>query len=130
MTEPTEREKYLAYAASQRNAPTVDEAPDIAELETMPRSDLEALCRRVCGARWGKVAGLSEDEAYDAVSLKMLHGGLTEKEINKALPPLREWMDRKRGRPKQNVEMNVNMSLSSRLEAAEKLINVTPERLS
>lgn len=84
-----------------------DLAPDLSYLDDMSHGDLISLCRRVCAARWGEVALLSVDERFEAAKLKLWHGGLTEKEIGRALPILREAMDREKGKPAQSIAMTV-----------------------
>src|SRR5687767_1377392 len=70
------------------------ESVDPSRLDGMTKPELIALIKLVCGARWGEIALLSEEEAYNATMLKLLHGGLTAADIGRALPPLKEWADR------------------------------------
>lgn len=50
---------------------------------------------------------MDETASYEAVCLKLLHGGLTEESVWKALPALKEWMDRRKGKPAQTVAMTL-----------------------
>lgn len=84
-----------------------DIAPDLSQLDDMSHGELVSLCRRICAARWGEVALMSVEERFEAAKLKLWHGGLTEKEIMKALPALREVMDREKGKPAQSIAMTV-----------------------
>lgn len=79
---------------------------DRTKLAEMSKSELIALICRVGGAVWG-VGIMTDDEAYEAACLKLLHGGLTEKDVWKALPTLKEWMDRRKGKPAQSIAMTV-----------------------
>ncbi len=79
----------------------------LATLDQMDAEGLRKLVRLICGARWGEVALMSEDEAYDAVCLKMLHGGLTQSDIAKAMPALNSWAAQKKGTPTQNINQKV-----------------------
>lgn len=88
-------------------APAPEHAPDLSGLDTMSHGELLLLCRRVCGARWGEVALMSVEDRFEAAKLKLWHGGLSEKEIFKALPALREVMDREKGKPSQSIAMTV-----------------------
>jgi len=78
----------------------------LSQLENMPKEALISLIRRVSGAIWG-IGLMTEEEAYEAACLKLLHGGLTERDIWKALPSLKEWMDRRKGKPAQSVALTV-----------------------
>ncbi len=86
----------------------IDDAT-LATLDQMDAEGLRALIRLICGARWGEVALMTEDEAYDAVCLKMLHGGLTQSDIAKALPALNGWADRRKGKPGQSVTLDATI---------------------
>ena len=83
------------------------DALDLSRLDGMTRDELIALVRRVCGARWGEIAGMSKDERMESAKLKLWHEGLTSKEIVKYLPALREAMDRETGKPSQSIAMTV-----------------------
>lgn len=89
--------------------------PDLSRLDEMTREEMIGLIKAICGARWGEIALMSEDEAYDAVCLKLLHGGLTQSDVWKALPPLREWADRRRGKAPQSIAMTVESKGIDRL---------------
>lgn len=81
----------------------VTKTSEIPQLDAMTRDELLAFAKTICGARWGEIALLTEDEAYNAVCLKMLHGGLTQADIVKAMPALNGWADRMKGKPAQSV---------------------------
>lgn len=83
------------------------EAPDLSRLDGMTREELIGLIRRVSGAMWG--IGLSTpEEIADAMKLKLATGGLTEKDMYKALPLMREWFDRQMGKAAQSIAMTVD----------------------
>lgn len=103
---PTQSTSLSDYIASQ-SKPDDCGSPDMATLDSMSHADLLLLCRRVCAARWGEVALMSVEERFEAAKLKLWHGGLTEKEVFKALPALREVMDREKGKPSQSIAMTV-----------------------
>jgi len=52
----------------------------------------------VSGAVWG-IALKTDEEAYDAICLKLLNAGLADDNISRSLPALKEWLDRRRGKP-------------------------------
>lgn len=89
--------------------------PTLTQLENMPRAALHSLLQRVCAARWGEIALMDEDASYDAVCLKLLHGGLTQADVWKALPSLKEWMDRRKGKPAQSIALDVSDTRMDRL---------------
>ncbi len=82
-------------------------ADDMARLGEMGREELILLIKTICGARWGEVALMTKEERLEAAKLKLWHGGLTEKEIYKALPALNAAMDRDIGKPAQSIAMKV-----------------------
>lgn len=97
-----------ANSANEQQPPAAAMPGDIilASLETMPKDELRTLLQRICAARWGEVALLTEEEAYEAICLRLLHGGLSEKDLSAALPSLKEWMDRRKGKPAQVIHQN------------------------
>lgn len=88
---------------------------DLAKLDLMTKNQLVALIKRCASAIW-KYALMDEDESYEAVCLKLLSMGLSEEQSYKALPPLKEWMDRRKGKPKQSIEMAVENKGLGKLE--------------
>lgn len=101
------RSNGMLHQLGLDESPPPPEHADLSRLDSMGLEELKTLVRRVCAARWGEIALMSEDEAYEAVCLKMLHGGLTQSDVWKALPPLREWADRRRGKAPQSIAMTV-----------------------
>lgn len=101
----------ISNGDAAKPAETTVTPAELAALEGMTKDALVNLIRRVGGAVWG-IGMMTDDQAYDAVCLKLLHGGLTEKDIWKALPTLREWVDRKRGKSVQTiVQTNLNANV-------------------
>ncbi|MDX1975009.1 MAG: DUF5681 domain-containing protein [Rickettsiales bacterium] len=95
------------------------------KLEDMTKRELIALIRRVSGAMWG-IGIMTDEEAYDAICLKLLHGGLTQTDTWKALPPLKEWADRKRGKPAQSIAMKVEVDPIQKM-STERLLRLENE---
>lgn len=128
-------EIFIGAGDKSTHPPSQDSltSEELSRLESMPKEELTALIKRICGARWGEVGMMSDDEAYEAVCLKMLHGGLTQPDIYKALPALKEWTDRRKGKPAQSVALTVedkglSKMATSRLLALEReLARVTGE---
>lgn len=81
----------------------------MAKIETYSKGDLLNLIRKVGGAIWG-VGIMTDDEAYEAARMKLLHTGLTSESANTSLNTLREWIDRTKGRAVQRVEQKVEHS--------------------
>ena len=109
------------------DAPT---ASQMAMIEKLP-PELQTLCKRICGARWGIVADMTPDAIAEAMKLKFAHGGLTQADIFKALPACREWFDRQLGKAAQSIAMKVEvhpvskMSTERLLEIEQKLARIT-----
>lgn len=92
-------------------------ADDWATIESMSREQLIHMIKIVVGAGWGKIGGTggnlvsaflrTPDEVLEATKLKLCTGGLIEPDMFKALPLLREWMDRQTGKPAQSIAMTV-----------------------
>jgi hypothetical protein len=93
------------------NAATID-AATLASLDGMSKEELIALIKRVSGAMWG-IGIMSDDDAYDTICLKLLHAGLTDDNITRALPALKEWLDRKKGKPLQSVASTTTINTSN-----------------
>lgn len=108
MAAKTWDEIYGAGAAQSTPQSDTITPEELAELESMPKEALIGLIQRVSGAAGLLQAALmTEEQAYDAVCLKFLADGLSQKEIWKALPPLKEWADRRKGKPAQSIAMTV-----------------------
>lgn len=101
------------------------ESPDLSCLDDMGREELIALVRRCAGAFCG-YALLNDEEAIAAIRLKCLSAGLSQKDIWKALPPLKEWMDRTKGKAPQSIAMTVEDRGVSKL-TTEKLLQLERE---
>jgi len=76
------------------------------KLETFSKPELIKLIKKVSGAIWG-VGIMSDDEAFQAVRLKLLHTGLTSESANSSLNVLKEWADRTKGKPAQSIAMKI-----------------------
>lgn len=89
-------------------------ASELARLGYMSKDELIALINRVSGAIWG-IAMMSKDERIEAAKLKLWNAGLTQPDIFKALPALREALDRETGKPAQSIAMKVETDAISKL---------------
>lgn len=78
---------------------------DIETLRNMGVEGLINLVQRISAARWGEVANMNPEAIAEAMKLRLAHGGLTQSDIFKAMPVMREWFDRTLGKPKERVEM-------------------------
>ncbi len=76
------------------------------QLHRMDKEALISLIQRVSGAMWGVGLKTKEDIA-EAFKLKLAIGGMTEKDMFKALPIMREWFDRELGKAAQSIAMTV-----------------------
>lgn len=83
------------------------------KLQTYSKPELIALIKKVSGAVWG-VGMMSEDEAFDAVKLKLLHTGLNS-DSSSAFNALKEWSDRTKGKAAQSISMKVDVDPLSKL---------------
>jgi len=90
--------------AVQLGGPITQETLD--KLETFSKPELLKLIRKVSGAIWG-IGIMSDDEAFEAVRLKLLHTGLTSESANSSLNVLKEWADRTKGKPAQSIAMKI-----------------------
>lgn len=100
-------------------------ASDLARLDGMSREELVKLIRTVSGAGWGNIGNTgadlishylrTHDEVSEAIKLRLATGGLTEKDMFKALPLMREWMDRQTGKPAQSIAMTVKQDDLSKM---------------
>lgn len=79
---------------------------DLAALREMDREALISLIKRVSGAMWG-IGLMSEEETYDAMLLRLAVMALTSKDARDTLTAMREWMDRKRGKPLQSIAQDI-----------------------
>lgn len=94
----------------------------LAKLNGMDREGLIALIR-LCNADKIGVALLTKEERMEAAKLKLWHGGLSEKEIYKALPALNAAMDREIGKPAQSIAMQIEDKSLDKV-ATEKLLRL------
>jgi len=100
------------------------------KLETFSKPQLIALIKKVSGSIWG-VGIMSDDEAYEAVRLKLLHTGLTSESANSSLNVLKEWTDRTKGKAAQSISMKVEidpiqkMSTERLLKLEQSLAKIT-----
>jgi len=67
-------------------------------LETLSKDDLIGVIRRVSGAIWA-VGVLTEEETYQAMLDKLAIIGLTTDDVKDSLSYIKEWIDRKKGKP-------------------------------
>ncbi len=86
------------------------------KLETFSKPELIKLIKKVSGSVWG-VGIMTDDEAYEAVRLKLLHTGLTSESANSSLNVLKEWTDRTKGKAAQSISMKVEVDPISKLSA-------------
>lgn len=119
--------KNYTMKGSGQTKPAVAETPAIdeqtlAHLDSMDAEALRKLIQRVSGAMWG--IGLKNlEEIADAFKLKLAIGGMTEKDMFKALPVMREWFDRSLGKAPQSIAMTVENKGLGRL-TDEKLLRL------
>lgn len=102
--------------------PDAIDAATLASIDVMSREDLIEIIKRIAAARWGLVALLNDNEAYESIRLKLLQEGLNEPSIVKALPALKEWIDRTKGKPLQTVASTVvavSVSLDDRRRSVQ-----------
>ncbi len=91
------------------DVPTADNAIDaqtLSQIENMDANALRGLIQRVSGAMWG-IGLKSQDDIAEAFKLKLAIGGMSEKDMFKALPVMREWFDRSLGKAPQSIAMTV-----------------------
>ncbi len=101
----------MRRVASSQTTTQIIPVTDPEAVSRMSRSELEHAYRIACGAFLG-VALASNDEIAQAISLKLAAAGLGEKDIYKALPALREWLDRTQGKSVQRIDQRISKSLS------------------
>ena len=78
---------------------------DIERLQALTKSQLIALMTKL-----GGIIGYalkSEEEIDEAMMLKLAYSGLTENQVHKYLPAIREYYDRRKGKPAQSISMDV-----------------------
>jgi hypothetical protein len=78
----------------------------LANLENLSKAQLINIIKRVGGAIWG-VGLMTDDEAYEAVRLKLLHTGLTSDSANTSLNVIKEWIDRTKGKAVQRIDQRI-----------------------
>jgi hypothetical protein len=86
------------------------------KLETFSKPELIKLIKKVSGAVWG-IGIMNDDEAFEAVRLKLLHTGLTSESANSSLNVLKEWADRTKGKAPQSIAMKIDADPLSKLSA-------------
>lgn len=95
------------YGDNRPQMPQEEVSPiDLAVIDQMDATALRALIRRVSGAMWG-IGLKTKEEIADAFKLKLAIGGMSEKDMFKALPIMREWFDRELGKAAQSIAMTV-----------------------
>lgn len=92
------------------------------KLETFSKSELIKLIRKVSGAIWG-IGIMNDDEAFEAVRLKLLHTGLTSESANSSLNVLKEWSDRTKGKAPQSIAMKIESDPLSKI-SSDRLIRL------
>lgn len=98
---PRTNEAAHVSAPVTATIPAPIDAGSLARIGDMSKDELRALLQTICNARWGEVALMTKQERAEAGRLKLWHGGLTEAEMDKALPLLREALDRDEGKALQ-----------------------------
>jgi hypothetical protein len=98
----------------QLGGPITQETLD--KLETFSKPELIKLIKKVSGAVWG-IGIMNDDEAFEAVRLKLLHTGLTSESANSSLNVLKEWADRTKGKAPQSIAMKIDADPLSKLSA-------------
>ena len=102
----------------------------LSELITMPRPALEALTRRLL-CQCGEAATMTEEETAQAALdilaetfLKPITMGMNVKaDINSRMAAIDKWLDRKKGKPIQSLDMNVKDTRVDKMEI-DKLIKL------
>ena len=84
----------------------------LANLENLSKAQLINIIKRVGGAIWG-VGIMTDDEAYEAVRLKLLHTGLTSESANSSLNVLKEWIDRTKGKAVQRIDQKIEHAVKA-----------------
>lgn len=84
------------------------------KLEQLSKSELINLIKKVSGAVWG-IGLMTDDEAFEAVRLKLLHTGLTTESANSSLNMLKEWSDRTKGKAPQSIAMKLDVDPLSKM---------------
>lgn len=97
----------------------------LSNLGNMDADALRALIKRVSGAMWG-IGLKTKEEIADAFKLKLAIGGMSEKDMFKALPIMREWFDRELGKAPQSIAMTVEDKGISKL-SDERLLRLERE---
>lgn len=81
--------------SSPSPAPTESELAMLADLPP----DLRDLCRRICDARWGEIAGMDDKRIAAAMMLRYAHEGLTSKSSRDWMAGCDKWLARQLGNP-------------------------------
>ena len=78
----------------------------LTRLASLSRDELITLLR-LCNAEQIGVALMTPQEIVQAFKIRLATGGLTERDMFKALPLMREWFDREMGKAPQSIAMVV-----------------------
>ena len=122
---PDPFKNYVMKGNAPAPAEKPQEALDLSRLDGMTRDELIALVR-LCNADRVAVAVMSPEEIVSAFKLKLAVGGITEKDMFKALPLMREWFDRQLGKAPQSVSMTVESKGIDKL-SDERLLRLEKE---
>lgn len=102
----------IADVLAQANEEALSAKPNpispatLAMLDNMDAEALRKLIQRVSGAMWG-IGLKTKEEIAEAFKLKLAIGGMSERDMFKALPIMREWFDRELGKAAQSIAMTV-----------------------
>lgn len=95
---------------------------DTAILANLDKDALIALIQRIGAARWGEVAGMDDNAIESAFRLKLAHGGLTQADMFKALPVMKEWFDRTLGKAPQSIAMKLEVNPLGKMQTDRLLV--------
>lgn len=99
-------ERRVLTPQPRTDAPNAITPETMAQLESMPKEALISLIQRVSGAMWG-IGLKTKEEIAEAFKLKLAISGMSEKDMFKALPIMREWFDRSLGKAPQSIAMTI-----------------------
>ena len=85
------------------------DAETLAALESMPRDDLVSLIQRVAGASWG-IGLKTKEQREEAILLRLAALALTSDEAKDVVATAREYFDRVKGKPTQQVTMDAKLT--------------------
>lgn len=88
----------------------------LARMDAMSHEELKTLVRASCALQgFIKLALLTEEEAYKAIMLESLHRALNEEETRDFVAGSTQWLERKRGKVAQTVDMTLEDKRLERL---------------